>query len=79
MCLSVLCIQRMLHTKHEIVLSSSMELLVSIPIMKLRLDRWRRCKRQQLLPGGTAGDGETSVGDMLDKLECLSLDARSPP
>ena len=34
-----------------------MQHLFGIPIMKLRLDRWRRCRGQ--LPGGPAGDEET--------------------
>ena len=50
---------RKLHTKHWFVLSSSMKHLFGIPIMKLRLDRWRRYRGQ--LPGGPAGDGETPV------------------
>ena len=50
---------RKLHTKHWFVLSSSMQHLFGIPIMKLRLDRWRRFRGQ--LPGGPAGDGETPV------------------
>ena len=50
---------RKLHTKHWFVLSSSMQHLFGIPIMKLRLDRWRRYRGQ--LPGGPAGDGETPV------------------
>ena len=33
--------------------------LFGIPIMKLRLDRWRRCRGQ--LPGGPLGNGETLV------------------
>ena len=48
-------IQRKLHTKHWFALSSSMQLLFGIPIMKLRQKRWRKCRRQQ--PGGSAGDG----------------------
>ena len=52
------------HTKEVayktlVVLSSSMQHLFGIPIMKLRLDRWRRFRGQ--LPGGPAGDGETQV------------------
>ena len=50
---------RKLQTKHWFVLSSSMQHLFGIPIMKLRLDRWRRYRGQ--LPGGPAGDGETPV------------------
>ena len=50
---------RKLHTKHWFALSSSMQHLFGIPIMKLRLDRWRRYRGQ--LPGGPAGDGETPV------------------
>ena len=50
---------RKLHTKHWFILSSSMQYLFGIPIMKLRLDRWRRYIGQ--LPGGPAGDGETPV------------------
>ena len=38
-----------LHTKHWFVLNLSMQLLFGIPIMKLRLLRWRR-----LQPGGPA-------------------------
>ena len=45
---------RKLHTKHWFTLSSSMQHLFGIPIMKLRLDRWRRCRGQ--LSGGPAGD-----------------------
>ena len=52
-------IQRKLHTKHWFVLSSSMQLLFGIPIMKLRQKRWRKYRRQQ--PGGPAGDGGTGV------------------
>ena len=40
-------------------LSWSMQHLFGIPIMNLRLDRWRRCRGQ--LPGGPAGDGGTPV------------------
>ena len=54
---------RMLHTKHWFALSSSMQHLFGIPIMKLRLDRWRRCRGQ--LPGGPAGDGETPVASAI--------------
>ena len=35
--------------------SSSMQLLFGIPVINLRLDRWRRCRGQ--LPGVPAGDG----------------------
>ena len=40
------------------------------------LHRWRRCRGQ--LPGGPAGDekNRSSVGDMLDELEWLSLEVR---
>ena len=67
---------RKLYTKHWFALSSSMQHLFGIPIMKLRLDRWRRYRGQ--LPGGPAGDGETSsnnssFGDMLGELEWPSL------
>ena len=48
-----------LHTKHWFALSSSMQHLFGIPIMKLRLDKWRRYRGQ--LSGGPAGDGETPV------------------
>ena len=44
-----------------------MQLLFGIPIRKLRLHRWRRCRGQ--LPDGP-------VGDMLDELEWQSLKAR---
>ena len=46
---------RKLHTKHWFALSLSMQLLFGIPVMKLRLLRWRRCRGR--LPGGPAGDG----------------------
>ena len=49
----------MLHTKHWFALSSSMQHIFDIPIMKLRLDRWSRNRGQ--LPGGPTGDGETPV------------------
>ena len=51
-----------------------MQQLFGIRIIKLRLDRWRRCRGQ--LPGGPAGDGEntSSFGDMLDELEWPSLE-----
>ena len=55
-----------MHTKHWFALSSSMQRLFGIPIMKHRLDRWRRCRGQ--LPGGPAGDGETPVASAI----CLS-------
>ena len=58
---------RKLHTKHWFVLSSSMQHLFGIPIMKLRLDRWRRFRGQ--LPGGPAGDGETPVASAT----CLTI------
>ena len=58
---------RKLHTKHWFVLSSSMQHLFGIPIMKLRLDRWRRYRGQ--LPGGPAGDGETPVASAT----CLTI------
>ena len=54
---------RKLHTKHWFALSSSMQHLFGIPIMKLRLDRWRRCRGQ--LPGGPAGDGGTPVASAI--------------
>ena len=50
---------RKLHTKRWFALSSSMQHLFGIPIVNLRLDRWRRCRGQ--LPGGPAGDGGTPV------------------
>ena len=50
---------RKLHTKHWFALSSSMQHLFGIPIMKLRLDWWRRNRGQ--LPGGPARDGDTPV------------------
>ena len=61
---------RKLHTKHWFALSSSMQHLFGIPIMKLRLDRWRRYRGQ--LPGGPAGDGETPVASAtcLTNLSC---------
>ena len=70
---------RKLHTKHWFVLSLSMHHLFGIPIMKLRLDRWRKYRGQ--LPGGPEGDGETPVAsatclDMLDDLEWPSLETR---
>ena len=54
---------RKLHTKHWFALSSSMQHLFGIPIMNLRLDRWRRCRGQ--LPGGPAGDGGTPVASAI--------------
>ena len=57
-----LSIRRKLHTKHWFALSSSMQLLFSIPIVKLRRKRWRKCRRQQL--GGSAGDGIIPVASM---------------
>ena len=69
---------RKLHTKHWFVLSSSMQHLFGIPIMKLRLDRWRRYRGQ--LPGGPAGDGETPVASAtcltILRLEWPSLETR---
>ena len=56
-------IQKKLHTKHWFVLNLSMQLLFGIPIMKLRLLRWRRCRRLQ--PGGPAGDGGTPVASVI--------------
>ena len=51
------------HTKEvaykTLVCNLSLQLLFGIPIMKLRLIRWRRCRG--LLPGGPAGDGGTPV------------------
>ena len=55
-------ILRKLHTKHWFGLNLSMQLLFGIPIMKLRLRRWRRCRG--LLPGGPAGDGGTPVASV---------------
>ena len=52
-------ILRKLHTKHWFALSSSMQLLFGIPIMKLRLHRWRRCRGR--LPVGPVGDGGIEV------------------
>ena len=54
---------RNLHTKHWSALSSSMQHLFGIPIMNLRLDRWRRCRGQ--LPCGPAGDGGTPVASAI--------------
>ena len=56
-------IQRELHTKRWFVLSSSMQLLFGITIMKLRQKRWRKCRRQQ--PCGPAGDGGTEVASTI--------------
>ena len=55
-------IQRKLHIKHWFALSSSMQILFGIPIMKLRQKRWRKCRRQQ--PSGSAGDGIMPVASM---------------
>ena len=52
-------ILRKLHTKHWFDSNMSMQLLFGIPIMILRLLRWRRCRGLQ--PGGPAGDGGTPV------------------
>ena len=52
-----------LHTKHWYALSSSMQHLFVIPIMNLRLDRWRRCRGQ--LPGGPAEDGGKPVASAI--------------
>ena len=74
-------VPRKSHTKHWLALSSSMQHLFGIPIMKLRLDRWRRCRGQ--LPGEPAGDGETIVTsatcltNLSDHL--LRLAGSSPP
>ena len=54
---------RKLHTKHWVALSLSMQPLFGIPIMILRLDRWRRCRRQ--LSGGPAGDKGTPVASAI--------------
>ena len=54
---------RKLHTKHWSALSSSMQHLFDILIMKIRLDRWRRSRGQ--LPGGPAGDGGTPVASAI--------------
>ena len=54
---------RKLHTKHWFALSSSMQHLFGIPIINLRLDRWRRCRGQ--LPGGPAGNGGTPVASAI--------------
>ena len=64
---------RKLNTKHWFVLSSSMQHLFGIPIMKLRLDRWEgtedrwTCRRWR---------NTSSVGDMLDDLEWPLLETR---
>ena len=63
---------RKLHTKHWFVLSSSMQHLFGIPIMKLRLDRWRRYRGQ--LPGEPAGDGEAPVASAT----CLTIFSGHP-
>ena len=56
-------IRRKLHTKHLFALSSNMQLLFGIPIMKLRpKKRQRKCRRQQ--PGGSVGDGIITVASM---------------
>ena len=54
---------RKLHTKHLFALSSSMQHLFGIPIMNLRLNRWRKSRGQ--LPGGPAGDGGTPVASAI--------------
>ena len=51
------------YRKHWFAPSSSMQHLFGIPIMNLRLDRWRRCRGQ--LPGGPAGDGGTPVASAI--------------
>ena len=57
-----LSIRRKLHTQHWLALSSSMQLLFGILIMKLRRKRWGKCRRQQL--GGSAGNGIIPVAPM---------------
>ena len=47
-----------------------MQHLFGIPIMKLRLDRWRRCRGQ--LSGGPA----VASGDILDEFDWPSLETR---
>ena len=61
---------RKLHSKHWFTLSSSIQHLFGIPIMKLRLNRWRRCRGQ--LSGGPAGEGGTPVASAicLTNLSC---------
>ena len=59
MILTVLGTLRQFLTKHWFALSSSMQHIFGIPIMKPRLNRWRRSRGQ--LPGGPAEDGETPV------------------
>ena len=54
---------KMLHTKHWFVINLSMQLQFGIPIMKLRLLRWRWCRGLQ--PGRPAGDGGTPVTSVI--------------
>ena len=56
-----------LRAKRWFVLGSSVRRLFGVPVMKLRLDRWRRFRGQ--LPGGPAGDGETQVASAT----CLTI------
>ena len=69
---------RKLDTKHWFALSSSMQHLFGIPIMKLRLDRRRRYRGQ--LPGARCTcrrwRNTSSVVVMLDELEWPSLETR---
>ena len=62
-------IRRKLHTKHLFALSSSMQLLFGIPIMKLRQKKVEKVQKT----GGSAIGG---IDDMRDELDWPSLEDR---
>ena len=68
-------ILRKLHTKHWFGLNLSMQFLFGIPIMKLRLLRWRRC-RGLLRWTCRTWRNTSSVGEMLDEFEWPSMETR---
>ena len=53
-----------------------MQPLFGIPIMKLRLRRWRRCSQTTARWTCRRWRNSSSVGDMLDELEWPSLQSR---
>ena len=69
-------IQRKLHTKHWFALSSSIQLLFGIPIMKLRQKRWRIVQKTAARWVCRQWHNASSIDDMLDELEWPSLEDR---
>ena len=69
-------IQRKLHTKHWFALSSSMQLLFGMPIMKLRQKKVEKVQKTAAMWVCRRWHNTSSVDDMLDDLDWPSLEDR---